>query len=138
MVVKSNFVSVTTPIGDLKSVWIGEQRHTRVSQYQTAFLTGVKRFRAQGLERFATDSVEAFSQGGTGIYSDNQIRQLVNNAYAEFRVHPMEEHLQSRMQKSLYWVLPILKRALRKLVEKGDLGDIPEDPTHMILQNLKR
>ena len=138
MVVKSNFVSVTTPIGDLKSVWIGEQRHTRVSQYQTAFLTGVIRFRAQGLERFATDSVEAFSQGGTGIYSDNQIRQLVNNAYAELRIYPMEEHLQSRMQKSLYWVLPILKRALRKLVERGDLEDIPDDPTHMILHNLKR
>ena len=112
MVVKSNFVSVTTPIGDLKSVWIGEQRHTRVSQYQNAFLTGVKRLRAQGLERFATDSVGASSQGGTGIYSDNQIRQLVNNAYAEFRVHPMEEHLQSRMQKSLYRVLPILKLSL--------------------------
>ena len=138
MVVRSDFVSVTTPIGDLKSVWIVEQRHTRVSQYQNAFLTGVKRLRAQGLERFATDSVGAFSQGGTGIYSDNQIRQLVNNAYAEFRVHPMEEHLQSRMQKSLYWVLPILKRALRKLVEKGDLEDIPENPTRMILQNLKR
>ena len=102
MVVQSHFVSVTTPIGDLKSVWIREQRHTRVSQYQTAFLTGVQRFRAQELARFATDSVEAFSQGGTGIYSDNQIRQLVNNAHAELRVHPMEDNLQAPMQKSLY------------------------------------
>ena len=138
MAVKPNFASVTTPIGDLKSVWIGEQRHTRVPPYQTAFLTAARRFRAQGLERFATDSVEAFSQGGTGIYSDNQIRQLVNNAYAELRIHPMEEHLQARMQKSVYRVVPILKRALRTLVEKGDLENIPEDPTHTILQKLKR
>ena len=138
MVLQSNFVSVTTPIGDLKSIWIGEYRHTRVSQYQTTFLTGVKRFQAQGLERSATDSVEVFSQGGTGIYSDNQIRQMVNNAYAELRVHPMEEHLQSRMQKSLYRVLPILKRALRNLVQRGDLQEFGEDPTHMILQKLKK
>ena len=89
-------------------------------------------------ERFATDSVETFSQGGTGIYSDNQIRQMVNNAYAELRIYKLEEHLQSHMQKSLYWVLPILKRALRKLVDNGDLEDIPEDPTRMILQNIKR
>ena len=138
MVAKSNLVSVTTLIGDLKSVWIGEPRHTRVSQYPTAFLADAKRLQARGLGRFTTDSVEAFSRGGTGIYSDNQIRRLVNNAYAELRIHPMEEHLQSRMQKSLYWVLPTLKRALRKLVERGDLEDIPADPTHTILQNLKR
>ncbi len=138
MAVRSNFVSVTTPMGDLKSVWIGKQRQTGVSPYRTAFLTGVKRGGVRGFERVATDSVEAFSRGGTGIYSDNQIRQMVNNAYAELRIHPMEEHLQSRMQKPLYGVLPILKRALRTLVEKGDLEDIPEDPTHMILQKLKR
>jgi hypothetical protein len=138
MVVHTYFVSVTTPIGDLESVWVGEHRYTRVSQYQTAFLTGVKRFRAQGLARFATDSVEALSQGGTGIYSGNQIRQMVNNAYAELRIYPMEERLQARMQNSLYRVLPILTRALRKFVEKGHLEDIPEDPTHMIRQNLKR
>lgn len=93
---------------------------------------------SQGPERLATDSVEAFPQGGTGIYSDNQIRQLINNAYAELRVHPMEDNLQTPMQKSLHWVLPILQRALRKLIDKGDLEDIREDPTHMILQNLKR
>jgi len=113
MVVESNHISVTTPIGGLESVWVGKQR-------------------------YATDSVEAFWRGGTGIYSDNQIRQLVNNAYAQFRVHPMEEHLQSRMHKSLYRVLPILKRALRLLVERGDLEDVPENPTPMILQHLKR
>lgn len=138
MVVQSHFVSVATPIGDLNSVWIREHRHTRVSQYQTAFLTGVQRFRAQGLERLATDSIEAFSQGGTGIYSDNQIRQLVNNAHAEMRVSPMEDNLQATMQKALYWVLPILTRVLRKLVDTNDLDNIPEDPTHMILQHLKR
>lgn len=138
MVIASHFVSVTAPIGDLKPVWIGGHRHTRVFQHQTAFLTGVEGFRAHGLERFAIDSVEAFSQGGTGIYSDNQIRQLVNNAYAELRIRPMDEHLQSLMQNSLCWVLPILKRVLRKLAEKGDLEGIPEDPTHLILRNLKR
>ena len=90
------------------------------------------------MERLATDSVEAFSQGGTGIYSGNQIRQLVNNAYAELRIYPMEEQLQLRMQNSLDRVVPILVRALRKVVERGDVEDIPEDPTHMILQNLKR
>ncbi len=83
-------------------------------------------------------SVGPLSQGGTGIYSDNQIRQMVNNAYAQLRVHPMEEHLQSRMQKALYRVLPILNRALRHLFERGDVEQIPEDPTHMILQKLKR
>jgi len=83
-------------------------------------------------------SVEASSQGGTGIYSDNQIRQLINNAYGELRIYQMEEHLKSRMQKSLYWILPILRRALSKVVENGDLEDIPEDPTHMILQKIKR
>ncbi|MFC1760525.1 metallophosphoesterase [Planctomycetota bacterium] len=88
--------------------------------------------------RHSTDSVEAFLQGGTGIYSENQIRQLVNNAYAELRIHRMEEHLVAHMQKSLYEVSPILKRVLRKLVENGDLEDIPEDPPRVILQHIKR
>jgi hypothetical protein len=42
------------------------------------------------------------------------------------------------MQKSLYFIMPILKRALRDLVRRGGLQDIPEDPTQMILQNLTR
>lgn len=75
---------------------------------------------------------------GTGIYSDNQIRQLVNNAYAELRICKMEEHLKSRMRESLYLILPILKRALCKLLENGALEDIPEDPTRMILRKIKR
>ena len=138
MVVESHVASVTTPIGGAQSVWMGEHRHTRVAQTQTAFMTGARRFWAHRMERLATDSVEAFSQGGTGIYSGNQIRQLVNNAYAELRIYPMEEQLQLRMQNSLDRVVPILVRALRKVVERGDVEDIPEDPTHMILQNLKR
>ena len=138
MFVKSNFLSVTVPIWELKYVWIGAQRHSNVSEAKTASLAGLKCFRAQVQERFATDPVEAFSRGGTGIYSENQIRQLVNNAYAELRICQMEEHLTSHMQKSLCWILPILKRALRKLVENGDLEDIPKDPTRMILQNIKK
>jgi hypothetical protein len=176
MHVKPNILPVTIPIGDFKYVWIGAQRHPKVSEDETAFRAvgsvgklnlassdpfsvllhppastslpdeRIAHSRAddgvfpQSLvqERFATDSVEAFAQGGTGIYSENQIRQLLNNAYAELRIYEMEEHLVSHMQKSMYWVLPILKRALRKLVENGDLEDIPDDPTRMILQNLKR
>ena len=138
MVVKSNCLSLTIPIWELKYVWIGAQRHPKVSENKTIFLAGLKRFQAQVQERFAIDSVEAFSQGGTGIYSDNQIRQLVNNAYAELKICHMEEHLKSHMQKSLYWILPIVKSALHRLVENGDLEDIPEDPTRMILQKIKR
>ena len=119
MAAKSNFrsgptsLSVTGPMGGREYVWIGAQRH-------------------------ATDSVGAFLQGGTGIYGENQIRQLVNNAYAELRVHRMEDHLVAYMQKSLVQVLPILKRALRQLVADGYLEDIPADPTRMILQHIKR
>lgn len=138
MVVYSHSVSVATASADLTSVWIGERGHTRVSRYQAAFLTLVQRLRVQGLGRVATDSVEASSQGGTGIYSDNQIRQLVNNAYADLRVYPMEDTLQASLQKALCWVLPILTRVLRKLMDKGDLEDIPEDPRRIILQHLKR
>jgi hypothetical protein len=180
MVVKSNFLSVflsvTIPIGELKDVWIGAQRHPKVSEDKTVFRAlgsvgkldlassglfrvllhppastslsdeKIARSRAddgvfrQSLvhDRVVTDSVEASSQGGTGIYSDNQIRQLVNNAYAELRICQMDEHLKSHMQKSLYWILPIIKTALRKLAENGHLEDIPEDPARMILQNIKR
>ncbi len=142
MAVESNFISVflsvTIPIWELKYIWIGGQTHPKVSEDETAFLNWLRHFRAQIQERFSVDSVEAFPQGGTGIYSDNQIRQLVNNAYAELRIYKMEEHLVTHMQKSMYWILPILKRALRKLIENGDLEDISEDPTHTILQNIKR
>ncbi len=106
-------LSVTLPMRGAADVWIGAQRHT-------------------------TDSVEASLQGGTGIYSENQIRQLVNNAYTELRIQRMEDHLVAHMQQSLVKVLPILKRALRQLVENGDLKELPEDPTHMILQHIKR
>jgi hypothetical protein len=50
----------------------------------------------------------------------------------------MEEHLKSHMQNALYLILPILKRVLCQLSENGNLEDIPEDPTCMILQNIKR
>lgn len=124
-------VSVTIPIWKLKYVRVGTQRSPEISEDKSAFL-------AQAQERTATDSVEAIAQGGTGIYSDNQIRRLVNSAYAELRVYKLEEHLISHMQKTLYWILPVLKRALRRLVENGDLQDIPEDPTRMIVQKIKR